>query len=465
MTPRRDFATEIPTGTVVALVTLDGVALARAATRHLKGELPMRLIHKTPGDGSSDWSGPRTISPLALFVLVASGTWVGACSSSSKPAIAPPDGEDASGEASVIPPPGAAGTDASGFLDLGFYPSNIGCGLTESALSAFAADAGIDLSMLSDVDITNANINGSLDSDADSASVTLPHSMDTVAYVKMRQSNGTIIGIYIANSWTIEAGATLKITGSSPIALVALTDIVVYGSVDVECGGAATGSSGQGQGPGGGAASSNSGTNIGAGGGSFCGTGGAGGGSTANASAYGTGPLVPLLGGSAGGSGIDGGAGGGAAQFVAGTTITVSGSISAPGGPGSIGGAGGGSGGALLLEAPAVTVSGVLATNGGGGGSNYDNGGMGGQAGATPAQGGGGGSGASGGNGSAAATIAGSPGAVNAGDVGGGGGGAGHIRINTMSGVATLTGGTLSPSVGTVCVSQGTLSSSAPSCN
>src|SRR5579863_3405191 len=102
----------------------------------------MRLMHKTPGNGSLDWSGPRPMSPLAFFVLVVTGAWVGACSSSSSPAMAPPVEEDASGEpSSVIPPPSAAGSDASGFLDLGFYPSNIGCGLTESALSAFAADA------------------------------------------------------------------------------------------------------------------------------------------------------------------------------------------------------------------------------------------------------------------------------------------------------------------------------------
>jgi hypothetical protein len=37
-----------------------------------------------------------------------------------------------------------------------------------------------------------------------------------------------------------------------------------------------------------------------------------------------------------------------------------------------------------------------------------------------------------------------------------GGGGAGRIRINTTSGVATLSG-TLSPAVTTTCVSQGTL--------
>jgi hypothetical protein len=40
---------------------------------------------------------------------------------------------------------------------------------------------------------------------------------------------------------------------------------------------------------------------------------------------------------------------------------------------------------------------------------------------------------------------------------GGGGGGAGWIRINTTSGSATLTGGTVSPSAGTSCMSQGTL--------
>jgi hypothetical protein len=62
-----------------------------------------------------------------------------------------------------------------------------------------------------------------------------------------------------------------------------------------------------------------------------------------------------------------------------------------------------------------------------------------------------------GGNGSAGDTIAGGDGVSGGASTasGAGGGGAGYIRINTTSGKATLTGGTLSPSLSTPCATQG----------
>ena len=166
------------------------------------------------------------------------------------------------------------------------------------------------------------------------------------------------------------------------------------------------------------------------------------------------------------------GNGGGAVQLVSGSSITLAplAKINVGGGGGQWLGGGGGSGGAVLLEAPTVTVQGVIAANGGSGGANSidaDASGYTGTPNATAAPGGT--------NPStpvrtpaAAARRArlsmAQPGNIQtpSGNVpmgaygGGGGGGAGRIRINTNSGSASITG-VLSPSAGTSCVSQGKL--------
>ena len=99
-------------------------------------------------------------------------------------------------------------------------------------------------------------------------------------------------------------------------------------------------------------------------------SGGAGGsfgsaGGRSSASTYGEDTIIPLVGGMRGQDSCNsrpGGFGGGALQITAGESVTVTGSIRAPGGGGGggsssgfcLGGAGGGSGGALLVEAPTV---------------------------------------------------------------------------------------------------------------
>jgi hypothetical protein len=116
---------------------------------------------------------------------------------------------------------------------------------------------------------------------------------------------------------------------------------------------------------------------------SFSATGGGGGG------VCGTEDLVPLVGGSGGGGGSDGtcgsdcgwpgGGGGGAIQISSRVSIAISGTIRARGGDGygvdatasgEGGGGGGGAGGAILLEAPAISVSGALVVDGGDGGAS-----------------------------------------------------------------------------------------------
>jgi hypothetical protein len=92
---------------------------------------------------------------------------------------------------------------------------------------------------------------------------------------------------------------------------------------------------------------------------------------------YGTPDLVPLIGGSGGGTrlfggGVGGGAGGGAILIVASGSITINGTITANGGSGGQSGdnfSGGGSGGGIRLVSNSLGggVSGVLTAAGGGG--------------------------------------------------------------------------------------------------
>jgi hypothetical protein len=392
---------------------------------------------------------------LGGFVFVA------ACSSSSGSGTGPATD---SGTGTTTPEASETTTP----LGLGFYPSNISCALTTTALES-ALDGGVDVSTLGDVDISD-NIGIPSDSDFTSDLVTLEGVQGNVVYTTIQQSNGVKIGIYIAKSWTVEAGITVSLTGAYPVAFVALTNITVYGDI-VATGGDLSKAPGayndnsstddtQGQGPGGGAAGVAD--TSGAGGGSYCGTGGTGGGSTATTPAYGTPAIIPLVGGSAGGNADEsGGQGGGALQLVAGVGITVgAGGAVTAGGDGAVdGSAGGGSGGAILLAAPMASVAGTLAANGGGGAASGDgNSGADALATTMPATGGSGTP--AGGNGSAGTTITGSPGGASGGGFGGGGGGAGFIRINTTSGTATVSA-PQSPDVTTACVSQGKVAASA----
>jgi hypothetical protein len=297
---------------------------------------------------------------------------------------------------------------------------------------------------------------------------------DTVGYTTVDQGPGLpTIGVYIAKSWTFQAGAdaTFNLDDGGPlpnaVALVALDTIDVEGTLDASGGGfvsfGAT-SPTKGAGPGGGGAGS---TESSAGGGGFCGPGGTGSafpGGTPGAGGvvYGTANLIPLVPGSAGGS-TDGGmyAGGGAIQLVAGTMLLIgkTGVITAGGQGGELED-GAGSGGAILLESPMVTIDGTVAANGGGGGGEGTDGiGASGTPNATPAAGG-----TNGGKGSAAITIAGGDGSCPAASCmssnmndnpASGGGGAGRIRVNTMTGTDALTGGTHSPDFASKCMTEG----------
>jgi hypothetical protein len=308
------------------------------------------------------------------------------------------------------------------------------------------------------------------------------------------QSGGPDIASLAFRSITVPAGVTLRVTGGRALALLSATTINVVGSIDAsssydnDCGPAANTGCAPGERPSWSADTWGCGSN----GGGY-GTLGGHGASASGQSCFTNLPsltsctntaLVPLLGGSAGGNTNDsspegytlyGGCGGGAIQLVAGGSIAVSGSLIASGGGGgyerripfapagvyertssNFGGVGGGSGGAILLESPAVTLTGKLFVNGGGGsgGSIATSGvnlmpGVNGGARTSPASatagiGTGSGSGGIGAAGSSGATDA-LPytTTVSKAPAGGGGGGAGRIRVN--DGSATVTCQTQAP--------------------
>ena len=283
-------------------------------------------------------------------------------------------------------------------------------------------------------------------------------------------SQGTLTaGLFVTRRLVIEPSMVVSVIGNRPLVIVALTTATIQGTLRASAvaehasGGGFDGGStsdARGAGPGAGQEAA---ARAGAGGGGHCGNGGGG---SAGGKAYGDARNTPLIGGSSAGSGLGrSGGGGGAVQVVAGAAIEVSGTgaITVSGGGGDWNSGGGGAGGAILLEAPVVSVFGALAANGGGGAAGEaTNVGANGSASADPAKGGPGGlagPGGSGGDGAAGLAIDGQSGTQPdlTRNQGGGGGAAGWIRLNTKSGSATV-GATavISPALSTRCATQGT---------
>ncbi len=321
---------------------------------------------------------------------------------------------------------GSTGTDAGG--PLSFAPSNLGSFL-----------GTVDLSKLADVDVSGTS---------NALGVSCNSNPGCVAGT-VTQSDGSSAQVYVAKSWKLEPNGLLPATEAMPVIVVGVQTIAILGRLDASGTGQITVAGGHkpanpGPGAGGtGVSGTTTATGTGAGGAGFCGAGGAGGASTASAGkSYGTSTLVPLAGGSAGGScGLASGAGGGALELVAGVSIDVGagGAVSVGGGGGDDGdgnyaSCAGGSGGALLLEAPTVTVEGTLEANGGAGGGGATGSSTVSDAtpNATAAPGGTPGASGAGGNGSAGATTAGAAG--GAGDAPGGtnvpGGGGRRRRVD-----------------------------------
>ncbi|HJZ88280.1 MAG TPA: hypothetical protein VKN99_24065, partial [Polyangia bacterium] len=192
------------------------------------------------------------------------------------------------------------------------------------------------------------------------------------------------LAVIHTQQFVVNAGATVRVTGSRPLVVIASSNVLVDGLLDA--GGHLTapgpGGAAAGAGPGAGGAGQSNGTNDAGGGGAGFGQVGAAGGDATMPSSRARGggggaeydaPEVNVLqGGSGGGNGSpgacspgsEGGAGGGALELFSLTTIQtgVNGAIHVGGGGGSGGadcsndggGGGGGSGGALVLQAPLV---------------------------------------------------------------------------------------------------------------
>jgi len=182
----------------------------------------------------------------------------------------------------------------------------------------------------------------------------------------------------------ITQGATLKLTGTRPVAIVADRDFEIAGAIDASADNMPVGTSG----PGGGATLSGSsalGTKAGGGAG-FRVAGAAGGGPTADGgggiggvASVNPGTFAALIGGPRCGDvagGINGGGGGGGVALISCRgTVSVSGVIDAGGGGGfgsfltTLGGGGGGAGGYIVIQGMDISVTGQIYANGGAGGA------------------------------------------------------------------------------------------------
>lgn len=238
--------------------------------------------------------------------------------------------------------------------------------------------------------------------------------------VAQRVAGGPEVCVVSVRSFELDEDSQLILSGNLPFVLLAEEGIAIDGTLDAGAFGATEGPGGfspgrvgenvAGDGAGGGQAGQTftspgrDDLDGGGGGGALCGTGGRGGSAgsgtvvaeggqsgTRFGSAW---QLEPIFGGSGGAQGrvlargvpdgtllSAGGGGGGAVQLSSSSAISISGTVHVGGGHGHGGsggagtgsnagaGGGGGSGGAILIEAPSVSVTGVLSAAGGGGGS------------------------------------------------------------------------------------------------
>jgi hypothetical protein len=253
---------------------------------------------------------------------------------------------------------------------------------------------------------------------------------------------------------SLAVSGPVTLVGPHPIAFVADGPIDIEDVIDARGPGCQNGTAGTNAGPGGfdggpaqtdasgsGAGHGGGNNDDAGGGGGYGGMGGVGHNGKMGGMMFGDATISVLVGGGGGGGGKDsggGGGGGGALQLISNAMVTIGapGGINAggcgghSGGGGShSGGGGGGAGGTILIEAVTIAISGALAVNGGGGGGNN----AGGSAGTLDRNAGTGGDG--GGTGAAANT---SDGMAGAGNGAAGGGGIGRMRLNTLSGSASV---------------------------
>jgi hypothetical protein len=300
--------------------------------------------------------------------------------------------------------------------------------------------SNIDLSQVDPCSATgDLNLPGPCTLDTDALTITCINAINgyTAKSIAQRASGGGDIAVFVAHSLTIPSNGLLTTSGSKVAAFLLSGNARIDGTIVAKAGAMQP-------------ASSNTGP-----GGSFCVRGGYYN-STSPDTTFGAQTLIPLVGGeTAPNGGSSSGAGGGGFQISANGAIdiTQAGVINAGGAGGT--NTGGGAGGAILLEAPSVTVEGVVAANGGAGGPN----GQPGQASTAQATTGAAcdprpcvGTGAGG----AGNTPIGGSGYFSNGFNAYGGGGVGYLHFNTATALAGT--GTLSPlSTVAACTTQGPL--------
>jgi hypothetical protein len=254
---------------------------------------------------------------------------------------------------------------------------------------------------------------------------------------------------------TIDISGKLTATGSRPLVMVALESLVISGTIDVASHGTTRGAGAQ---PAGCVDPEIADMGDGGAGGSFGGRGGAGGICDGGDSCFTPTGTVPgpqpaaavtaseFRGGCRGGDGTSGAAGeGGGAVYLIASSIAIDGTVNASGASGARsrlnnkGGGGAGSGGMIILDAPAIVMTGEVFANGGAGGAGNDNN----EPAADPlramsaAEGGvDNGGGGEGGDGSAGDAVDGHDGGNGGDGGGGGGGGAGVIRVYSSGDVS-----------------------------
>jgi hypothetical protein len=369
----------------------------------------------------------------------------------------------------------------------------LGCFTDNTRCNAVAPSNGLASQLDMGAQQSDVTLPSGTTINTDNGTVTTPNGTVAIATNLVTQSGGPTLRVLIAKSFTL---GNVRVSGTLPLALVAPGEIKLTGVLDASADAATIGpgalacaGTGAGGAPGAGLwarpPAGNSGGypgylwNVnGSGGGGFGTAGGVGGERTdtsvvgAAGIVNGVATLIPLRGGCPGHSdnATYRGAGGGAVQLVSNKRVHLVDSGASKGminvggggghagdlgrddvssGPTVYGAAGGGSGGAVLIEAPILTLdagTALLATGGGGGGygacSPIANGLDAPASGSTPT---GGACPAAvtpkstGGNG--ATTSSGGAGSTNThGSAGGGGGGLGRIRINTADGQYTSTG-------------------------
>jgi len=340
-----------------------------------------------------------------------------------------------------------------------------------------------DTTIMSAMTITIDGEDGSIGNGADGVEVRDPGTGVNRGIDFIQRGN---VSIFRFKSLTIKA--KIHVIGNHSVALLAIDTMTITNGIDVSCSSSTT--SGPGGFDGGGRASDGSGSGggkAGSGGSGDCSGGagasyGAAGGQGGSSDGTGNPPagavsgdllIAALVGGAGGGGGGgnandrgSGGGGGGALQLAANQRIsfTMNGAIDAGGCGGIHGnnkscGGGGGAGGAILIEAAVIELADMaaLGANGGGGGCGSGNGdGSDGALSTTRAKGGSGN--ANGGSGGAAGppNLTGNPGDNDGSNGAGGGGGVGWIRIDTLTGTATIGPNVvISPALGDATSSQG----------